>query len=224
MKKLFRFTLILSAFVIAFSSITSAKGFKGIITYKISFPGSTIDASTKAMLPKMMTYKIRDNFGRTEIDMGGMGKQIQIINGEEKTISMLYNLMGQKFCVTMSSEAIEKEMADKPKPTIEYVDETKEIAGYTCKKAIVTVEDNNQKNSFIIYYTNELGSNTLNFDNNLFKDIDGVLLEFEIDEGEMKMKLEAISVEKKNIPQSEFVVPEDYKVVTQDELKNMFGG
>jgi GLPGLI family protein len=224
MKKLFRFTLILSAFVIAFSSITSAKGFKGIITYKISFPGSTINASTKAMLPKMMTYKIRDNFGRTEIDMGGMGKQIQIINGEEKIISMLYDLMGQKFCVTMSGEEIEKEMADKPKPTIEYVDETKEIAGYTCKKAIVTVEDNNRKNSFIVYYTNELGSNTLNFDNSLFKDIDGVLLEFEIDEGEMKMKLEAISVEKKNIPQSEFVVPEDYKVVTQDELKNMFGG
>jgi len=42
--------------------------------------------------------------------------------------------------------------------------------------------------------------------------------------GQMKMKFTVTSVKKGGVKDKDFVLPEDYKVVTEEELKNMFGG
>ncbi|MCK4408353.1 MAG: hypothetical protein KAV44_11800, partial [Bacteroidales bacterium] len=64
----------------------------------------------------------------------------------------------------------------------------------------------------------------LNSGQALYSEIDGVLLEYEIDAKGMAMKFEATSVEKKNVSDKEFDIPEDYKITTKDELESMFGG
>jgi GLPGLI family protein len=225
MKQMTRIMLVVAIFALALSGSATAKDFKGIITYKISYSGTDLDEQTKAMLPKMMIYKIRGNMGRTEMDLGAMGKQVQIINGDEKVVYSLMDMMGQKMVIKMTEEELMEEAGKQPEFTIEQYDETKEIAGYECKKAVINFEtDDGSKNSFIVYYTEELGGKALNFDNPMFKDINGVLMEFEMEQGPMKMKLEAVSVKKENVPDSEFVVPEGYKELTREEMQNMFGG
>lgn len=217
--------IVIAFFTMAMAGNAVAKEFKGIITYKISYSGTDLDEQTKAMLPKMMIYKIKDNLARTEMDLGAMGKQIQIINGDEKIVYSLFDMMGQKMCVKMTEEEINEEMADESNVKVEQYDETKEIAGYECKKAVINVEsDDGTKTSFIVYYTDELGGSALNFDNPMFKEIDGVLMEFEMEQGQMTMKLEAVSVKKENVPDSEFVVPDGYQELTKEQMQNMFGG
>ncbi|MEA3478106.1 MAG: DUF4412 domain-containing protein [Bacteroidota bacterium] len=224
MKRFTRTLLLITVLAVAIAGTASAKDFKGIITYKISYPGSELDAQTKAMLPKMLTYKIKGNLAKTEMEMGGMGRQMQIINGDEKVVYTLIDMMGKKITFKMTEEEINKELENEPNVTVDYFDETKEIAGYECKKAVINMDNDGTKSSFIVYYTDELGGQSLNFDNNMFKEIDGVLMEFEIIEGNMKMKMEAVSVKKENVPDSEFVVPDDFEEMTKEEMQNMFGG
>ena len=51
------------------------------------------------------------------------------------------------------------------------------------------------------------------------------MLEFEIDTGGGRMmKMEAVSVDKKNISESEFDVPEGFVKKTSAEIEQIFGG
>ena len=133
-------------------------------------------------------------------------------------------MMGQKYAVKETTAEIESKIASSGTTSIEQSDETKVIAGYTCKKVIVTLNDDGAKTTFEAWYTSELGSKMANFNNPLYKDIDGALLEFSMKTQEVGMKFTASSIDKKNIADKDFEIPSDYTLTTQDELKSKFGG
>lgn len=221
MKKSSMLTWLLAAVFMLTSFATFAKEFKGVITYKVTIEGADVTDEMKAYLPKSMTMTIKGNKSRTELIMSMM-KTVSIADGDNKTAITLMDMMGQKFAIQSNYEEIMKEMGEAPEAKVEVTGETKEIAGYVCKKAIITIAENDQE--LIVYFTDELGSSELNFDNPMYKDINGVMLEFEMPNESFSMKFEATSVEKKNIDDSEFTIPEGYQVKTQEELKGMFGG
>jgi len=227
MKKLITGILILSAFCIAFSNpaIAKKKEFKGTISYKISYVEGSIDENMKSMLPKLMKVSFRKSMVKTEI-ISGMGKQIEILNIEEKTTTSLLDIMGQKFSIKTSAQEIQDEISKAPETQIIYTDETKEIAGFVCKKVIVKFKekDSDTETEVIAYLADDFSNEGVYFDNPVFNSIKGILLEFEINSNEINMKFIATSVNKKNIPEKEFTVPEDYKETTKDELRNMLGG
>ena len=228
MKKSIQIILIASALIFVFTnqSFAGKKPFKGVITYKIAYSGLELDDATKAMLPKILTVMIKGNMSKTSINTV-MGMQTTIYNGNDKTSVSLIDMkeiMGQKYAIQTSTEEINKEIEEQNQPTVKYPDETKEIAGYVCKKAEVTViDDYGSETTFTVFYTNELGGKALNSGQALYSEIDGVMLEYEIDSGGMTMKFTAISVKKKNISDKEFTIPDEYKTITKDELKGMFG-
>jgi len=221
----------ISALIVAFTFILffcpyqvwSGKPFEGVITYKITYPDSKFTESQLAMFPKLMTISVKGEKALTEINTG-MGNQKEIIDYVQKTKVGLIDMMGQKFAVKQTAEEIEKENASGAKPTVELSSETKLIAGYTCKKAIVTVEDKGVKSTYEVFYTEEFGTKALNFDNPLYKDIDGVLMEFTMKTQQFTMKFSVSNIEKKSIPSKLFEIPPDYKLTTQEELKSKFGG
>jgi GLPGLI family protein len=221
MKKSLTMSWLLLTILALFSFQTFAKEFKGVITYKITVEGSGVTEEMKTMMPKTMIMTIKGNKARSEMVMS-MGKTISITDGDNKTATTLMDMMGQKIAVQSNYEEIMKEMADSPEAKVEITSETKEIAGYTCKKAIVTIPEDDLE--IIVYYTEELGTSALNFDNPQFKDINGVMLEFEMPNEAFSMHFTAITVEKKNVEDSEFIIPEGYQIKTQEELKSMFGG
>ena len=221
MKKILNISWLFIAVFTLFSFHTFAKEFKGVITYKITVEGSGVTDEMKTMMPKTMIMTIKGNKARSEMVMS-MGKTVSITDGDNKTATTLMDMMGQKIAIQMNYDEIMKDMADKPEAKVEVTSETKEIAGYVCKKAIVTIPEEDME--MIVYFTEELGSAALNFDNPQFKDINGVMMEFEMPNDSFSMKFTAISVEKKNVEDSEFTIPEGYQIKTQEELKGMFGG
>ncbi len=227
MKKIIQSAFILTAVFLLFANNTYAKKkktFSGTITYKITYPNSDFDSQTKAMLPKLLTYTVKGNKSRTEINTV-TGKTINIVNGDEKTIITLLNFSDKKYAVKTSTEEIKKENSNKPIPIIKYSDETKTIAGYNCKKAEVIIKDNDStETKMTVYYSKELGSKLLNFNKPLYKNINGLLMDFEINNNNMAMKFTAISVKKEKVSKKEFAIPKDYEIVTKEELKSKFGG
>ena len=222
MKRFFNF-LMVAAIIMGMSGATFAKDFKGVINYKITYPGMEVDASMAAMMPKMAILTIRGDMSKFEISMGQMGSQVVIINGESQIITTCMDMMGQKYYYTESQEDIIND-ADKDKVSIDIKDETKEIAGYECTKAVITVKESGEDMLFTIYFTEEITSSSLNMDNPYFKDIPGAMLEFEVNTGGGTMKMSATSVNKKNVSESEFDVPEGYVKKSAAEVKQMFGG
>jgi hypothetical protein len=224
MKKVLIFFALLTV-TFSFSSLyaLSGKPFEGVITYKITYPDSKFTESQMAMFPKVFTVTVKGQKSLTELSTG-MGNQREIIDYVEKTKIALLDMMGQKYAIKQTLQDIEKENAKAAKPTIKLTPDTKVISGYNCKKAIVTVEESGTKNTFEIYYTNELGSGNMNFDNPMYKDIDGVLMEFSMNTKQLTMKFMVTNVEKKIVSSSLFEIPSDYKLTTQEELKSKFGG
>jgi len=210
---------------LGFGQDVFSKDFSGVIIYNITYDDANMDPQMAAMMPKTLKMMIKDGKVRTEMSTG-MGKNINIFDSETMTGSALLDVMGQKFAIEMAADEINKEMEDAPDVKIEKFDDTKEIAGYTCKKAVVKVlkESGETEHELEVYYTDELGSGGINMDNPMFKDIDGVMLEYSIKNEDMDMKFTAISVDQKKVSDSEFEIPEDYKKVTQEELQQMFGG
>jgi hypothetical protein len=175
------------------------------------------------MAPKVMTVSIKGSKARTEMNVGG-GLVVEILDYVAKTKIALINMMGQKFAIKSTSAEIEKENAGQPKGTVSITNETKNIAGYTCKKAIVTTNDDGVKSTFEVWFTDEIGGKDANFDNPMYKDINGVMLEFILKTPQASMKLSATSIEKKAVSAKDFEIPSDYTLTTQDELKGKFGG
>ncbi|MEZ5196055.1 MAG: DUF4412 domain-containing protein [Bacteroidales bacterium] len=151
------------------------------------------------MMPKTAKFMIKGEKSLMEISMG-MGSTKVIYDGETKTGVTLMDMMGQKFAMTMTPEDIEKEIEETPDVDVNVTGETKEIAGYSCKKAIVKFKDDgsDKEVEVVVYFTDELGSGIHNLSNPFFKDIDGVMLEYTMKEEQMDMTFSAISVDKKN--------------------------
>jgi hypothetical protein len=224
MKKTLLFcSIILVTVLFGSNSAISGKPFEGVITYKISYPDSKFSESQLAMFPKVLSVSIKGSKSRTDLAMSGMNT-VEITDYTEKTSVSLINMMGQKYAIKQTTAEIESKNAAEGKGTVELSEETKVIAGYTCKKAVVTMNDDGTKTTYEAWYSSELGSKLANFNNPLYKDIDGALLEFTMKNQEVSMKFSATSVEKKSLAAKDFEIPSDYTLTTQDELKSKFGG
>jgi GLPGLI family protein len=217
------FSILVFAACFTTSFTMAGKPFEGVITFKISYPDSKFSESQLAMFPKVLTVSIKGTKSRTDLQMSGMNS-VEITDYVEKTSVSLLNMMGQKYAIKKTTAEIEKENTAEGTVTVVKSEETKTIAGYTCKKVTVTVNNDGVKSNYEAWFTTEIGSKESNFNNPFYKDIEGVLLEFVMKNQDVTMKFLATSVEKKNIPAKDFEIPSDYTITTQDELKSKFGG
>lgn len=216
-------TITLLFFTVTLNAYPNPKEFSGIIVYNISYEGDQVNEQMMAMVPKTMKMMIKENKVRTEMNMG-MGSQVMIVDSEAKTGTILMDMMGQKMAISLTPDYFDEQTKDANDVEVIETGNTKEIAGYTCKEALVKVKD--EKSEFTVFYTDELGSGALNIDNPYAEHIDGVMLEFSTEDKKMKMKMKfsAISVDKKKISDKEFEVPEGYQEMSVDQYKSMQGG
>lgn len=217
-------SLLLLVTAITTCNLTFAQknNFEGKVVFDISFPGMELDASTAAMLPKESTIYIKGDKSRTEMSMGMGMSNATISDGKSKSATVLMDIMGSKYAIKMTEADMKKSQGD-TKAKVKLLDETKEIAGYKCKKAEITL-DNKEKTVATVYYTPEIGGKELNWSKNEFGDIDGFLMDFETVQNGMTMKMTAKKVSPEKIDDSKFIIPADYKPTTQEELQKMFGG
>lgn len=218
------FLIVVFCFSITTATFGGGKPFKGTIVYELVYSGD-IDPATLAQQPKEVTVYVLGNKSKTEIQQGG-AYITQIQDGDSKTQTVLLDIemAGKKFVIRKSAEDIEKEMSELPESTIRYVEETKEIAGYTCSKGeLVTKDDEGEEKISTFYYTNDLGNKAWNFGTK-YQDVDGAILEYEEGAGDFSVKFIAKLIKKGKVKETDFLVPEDFEEVTPEQLREMFGG
>lgn len=217
MKKL----LLLSCLFLAV--FANAQDFEGKVVYDIKLP-ATLDPQMKMMMPKEAVGYFKDGKVRMETQAAMGMTTTSIANSKSGESVVLMNVMGSKYAIKGSGDdKEEKEMMERTE--VKLSDSTKTVAGYTCKKAVVTftTKETNEKVNMNLWYTKDIKATNKHISGPMGK-IDGFILEYSFSQQGIDMLFSASAVTKQAVEESLFTVPADYKFMTQEELKKAFGG
>ena len=220
MKKiLFSFALLLGSFTMNYAQIT-----EGHVKYKIEVSTENPDMEMVVGMMQGSTLDIyfKEKMTRAEMKMGSMMNITTISDEKSGEILMLMSGMIGKKAISTSTEELQGETeVEKPTYEVELVDETKEIAGYTCKKAILTDEDGNEN---IFWYTEEIevskkGQSYLN------ENVPGYPMQYEINNNGFVMGMTVTEI-KEELSKAELKlfnmdIPDGYAEMTMEELQQM---
>jgi len=212
--------VILSIVTIAMSFASVAQMTEGSIKYSIDIESD--DPQMEMMKPMLagstLDMLFAEGKSKTIMKLGSVMTMSTIVDANNKKTTILAEgMMGKKGATGSIDDMPEPEEND-DEPTVELVDETKEILGYACKKAVVTDSEGTE---LVYWYTEEIAIDRKG-QNVLTDKIPGVPLEFAIDNGQFLMVMTATEVNKK-LPAKEKVVfsmeiPEGYEEVSMDDM------
>ena len=205
---------------VAFTS--SAQLTEGHVSYKIDCVSDNPDMQMAVSMLQGSTMEIYfyEGLTRSEMKMGTMMNIVTLTNEKTQDFLMLMSGMIGKNAILTTLDEINKEKGETPEMEITLVEETKEIMGYMCKKAVLTAEDGSES---VFWYTPDIkvaakGQSYLN------EQVPGFPLEYEINNAGFKMVLTVTSIEKKIKKAGDlfdFKIPEGYKKMTLEQLKGM---
>jgi len=212
-------TLVIALFTAL--SFVNAQQEEAQIIYDITMESS--DPQVQAQLGMLagssleMTFKEKQS--KQVFSMGALMTTTTVSDRSSGKGMMLMSGMMGKYGALMDLEEMkaEQEEADME---VELIDETKEVQGYTCKKAIIIDEEGNEST---FWYTEEIAMPKT--DSQFFKKgIPGMPLEFSVNTPQMVMTMAASTVKtkvKKAKKVFNLEIPEGYTEKSFEELQGM---
>ncbi|GIV44092.1 MAG: hypothetical protein KatS3mg035_1215 [Bacteroidia bacterium] len=205
-----------------------AQNFTGTITYDFKITGPMAD-QVKGMMQEKQILKIKGNNMRQTIK-GGMMAQMMgdiIFLGDKKEAYILQS--SEKKALKMEMDEMKNEGA---KPKVTKLNEVIDIAGYKCQKYSIEIENEQLGGTLTEYVwaTKDIqvsnpksGMKTQN--SITIEGVDGVVLKMVTDmNGMFTLTMIATQVQKGDVPDSEFVIPKDYKIEKFDPSSFGLGG
>ena len=221
--------MVVAAMFLSISAFAQ-KPFAGRIVFEMSAEGSSNPAIAAELAESTMEYIVMGNNYRMNMNQGI--DIITIANGNNKTYTVILGIPGYgNYYIEQTAEDLAKKQ-NSVKRDYQYTEETRTIAGYNCKKVIVTVTDleTDEEDSAVLWVTSELGVG----DDINFYDHPGLKgyplrteMKTEIDGETVTLCTTATSVTPdKKIKPTMFLLPSDAKSFKDapDELKQMLGG
>ncbi|MGB0888151.1 MAG: hypothetical protein ACPGSL_08525 [Vicingaceae bacterium] len=190
---------------------------EGVISFKVSYPKMDKKNFMLDFMPQKMKLKFKDDKYKTSLAAGmGMFKMHFIINPQDEEFSQLVKLIDKKYALTLNGDDILESTSKLPNYSVEHTGETKKILNYVCEKAIITV-GNDKNDAFTVYYTDKIEIENPNAGTQ-FKDIDGVLLEYQYEKYGICMKFVAQDIQFSPVDDSEFEINKEYNSISEAEM------
>ena len=199
------------------SSVSSNSLTEGVIEYN----AEVIDQShpMAGLAPSSATVKFKDNRVQVEMSTMGIFNTIFISDPGKKTMTQMVKFMDIKnACIETEADLVQENKNYELK--LEEVTGTKKIAGYNCKRVKATYL-NNPTEFFDVYYTDELGLDSIN-NISPYKQLKGMLMQYRLKKLGLEMCFTATSVKKEDVKDDVFEVPAFYKIVTRSEMEKLF--
>jgi hypothetical protein len=215
-------------FIFSFATImmlTSCGGSKktenSLTEGSIEYSAEVVDHAhpMAGLAPSTATVKFKNNKYQIEMSTMGIFNTTFISDPSKKTLSQMVKFMDIKnACIQTEADLLAESKGYELK--LEEVKGTKKIAGYVCKKMKATMI-NDPANTFDVYYTDELGLDSIN-NMGPYKQIKGMLMHYRLKKLGLEMCFTATSVKKEEIKDDAFEVPAFYKIVTRPEMEQLF--
>lgn len=217
----------LVVFILAFASCkkekeTNGRINEGYIEYKMQYMGDSLEQFVQAFLPRRMKLIFKDNNTKNHIsDATGLFSFTHIKNQKEGIQAVLMNIMKDKYKYVAPLGEESAFFKDRPDMRINHKEDTKRIAGYSCRKAkIVYPAGEKGTKHFNIYYTDQIDIKGFTR-HTPFQPINGVLMEFQLELYQMPFRLIATKVEREKIPDGAFTIPQNYKTVNKKTMREI---
>lgn len=202
-------------------------GQEATIKYELTMESDDpeVQSQMAMMANSTMTMYMKGEKFRQETNMGnGLMVTTSIVDGEtKKGIILMEGMMGKVASPFDTDEQKEQSEEEEVDVEIEFTDETKEILGFNCKKAIIYDEEGNE---LIYWYTEELAAPE-NEGKYLNEKIPGMPLEFSIEQPQVTMVFKAVEYDdkvKKAKEKFDTSVPKGYTEKSLKEIQKMGGG
>lgn len=197
---------------------------EGHFTYTIEMSSDNPDMQMAIgmMQGSTMDLYMMPEKSRVEVKMGALMTMTTIVDSkQEKMLLLMGGMMGNN-AIPSTFDDLKANDSLKSDIKVELVNETKKVAGYDCKKALVSDEEGN---STVFWYTEEIqvekeGHMYLN------KEVPGFPMEYDINQNGMIMKMTVTKVETKLDKTAKKTlfsldIPEGYKEMTMEEMQTM---
>ncbi len=159
------------------------------------------------------TIFIKQSSHRTE-QVNSLGNTTTIFDGKTNTAVILKEFGKQKILVRLTSKNWDDMNKRYTGTTFTKTNDTKTIAGYTCIKYTGKTTDGKE---FIVYATTDLTTENKTY-NSQFKDVDGLVLEYEITSGSTKITTTASKIIVGTVLPNKFEIPKSgYREMTYEE-------
>lgn len=193
---------------------------EGVIEYKISYPDVKKSSFMADFMPRTMVMKFKDGTYTTNLSAGmGMFKSQFICDKDDDSFIQKVKLINKKYALKLEGDHISTSLKNRPQLSVKLTDESKKILGYDCKKATITVKGDTSDFDFNVFYTDQIDIETPNWCTE-FAGIDGVLLEYQYKKYDIVMKFTAKKITFQEISDEEFVLEEDYELISEEEMEN----
>ena len=216
-KNLYRPLLLLIFIFCTLFAVAQKTLSEGKLIYSIAVETGSAEPKMADMLDgATTTVYVKGNQSRTEM-VSGLGSEATIHNGASGDGVILKEYSGQKLMITLTADDWLNNNAKYQGITFENTNETANISGFNCKKAIAKLKDGN---TFTVFYTTDVNVANKNYDFQ-FKTLPGLAVQYEMQSGKMKFKFTLASISYENIPASKFEIPKaGYRVMTFEETRN----
>lgn len=193
---------------------------EGYMKYNITYLEDESQNPIISLMPSNLKMSFKNNSVLMEVE-GWMGvfKSSFIKNEQNSESITLLKMMNKKYCYINEGSQGFLGFNTQDSIIINFDNETKEILNFTCKHAKVNFPNKNL--SFDIFYTNEIKINRPN-EYTPYDQIEGVLMEFQIEINGIPMYLIASEIVESEIPDAAFQAPADYENVPREELDKIF--
>jgi GLPGLI family protein len=199
---------------------------QGKVTYEITYRNLPAAMADKQQyLPRVANMYFNDSMLRTEMGIGMQnGENVTIHNTKSGQITVLLTMYNQHFALIKHDSdliALRKEMGmdklDKNIKITVYDSITKNIAGYSCYKAVIESLVDGKSVKTDCWFTKSLPPvNTISAPE--FKQINGFLMQYSSNLGGVTTSFKAKMVTAMPVNPELFEIPPNYLVVTENEL------
>lgn len=218
---------ILAQIVLCLSALTilpscegiSKKSIEGTITYDVSFPY----VRNKVLLnvfPEEMTVTFKDDQAHSVLQsLGGIVSTEFIANEKERTFSQYLKAFQDRYSMELNEKDVLRYIESMPSMRLEPTGEKDSVAGFLCDKTIAHFNIDSVP-PVILYHTKEIGLENPNWYTQ-YKDVDGVLLGYELEQCGMRMKLLAKDVQLNPVPASHFTIQQEYTKISTERMEQV---
>ena len=148
--------------------------------------------------------------------VSSLGTQATIIDDTKNTVTIIKEYGDQKYIITLTPADWRDVNRKFENVTFTYSDDTKKIAGYTCKKAIGKLPDGT---TFTVWYTPELVPDNKDFQY-ANRSLPGLAMEYESAMGNLRVTYTVSRISFNPVPAAKFDIPRSgYRIMTYQESK-----
>ncbi len=221
MKSVKSLALLISLMAAALFSSAQKTISEGTLVYDIVIQsGNKEPQMADALDGGTVTVYIKGLQSRSDM-VSALGKETTIHDAKNGNAVILKEYSGQKLMITLTKENWDQKNKTYSDIKFETAEETKNIAGYNCKKAVAKLPSGK---SLVVYYTTDLTITNKEY-NAAFKNLPGVALQYEYESGTMKYKYTLSKIGFEPLAVSKFDFPKaGYRVMTYEENQQMRKG